>query len=216
MIDAGMSIMSRVIPVLQLAALSWIGVVLTFPQLVHQVPASPFTDDILEQLREFSSKPRDETELNRLRAENAALQVIVKSASFNKVIEGTAPAASPLGDLGAVPMTTLPPLPDFMAERPPYGPVRSTATDEVPGGDSKEGKEGAAKDQKAKSPAIAFKPIRITDNGSLLYLAADGNIRVSAPGTHLYGVNGAFVRGEEGKAELEISGSTVWLPLIGE
>ncbi|HGM4986403.1 TPA: hypothetical protein ACKPYP_006589, partial [Pseudomonas aeruginosa] len=107
--------MSRVIPVLQLAALSWIGVVLTFPQLVHQVPASPFTDDILEQLREFSSKPRDETELNRLRAENAALQVIVKSASFNKVIEGTAPAASPLGDLGAVPMTTLPPLPDFMA-----------------------------------------------------------------------------------------------------
>ncbi|WP_311061544.1 hypothetical protein [Pseudomonas aeruginosa] len=208
--------MSRVIPVLQLAALSWIGVVLTFPQLVHQVPASPFTDDILEQLREFSSKPRDETELNRLRAENAALQVIVKSASFNKVIEGTAPAVSPLGDLGAVPMTTLPPLPAFMAEKPPYGPVGSTAADKVPGGDSKEGKEGAAKDQKAKSPAIAFKPIRITDNGSLLYLAADGNIRVSAPGTHLYGVNGAFVRGEEGKAELEISGSTVWLPLIGE
>ncbi len=216
MIATNVSIMSRVIPVLQLAALSWIGVVLTFPQLVHQVPASPFSGEVLEQLREFSSKPRDETELNRLRAENAALQVIVKSASFNKVIEGTAPAASPLGDLSTVPMTTLPPLPDFMTGQPPYAPVRSAPPEEAPAADGKEGKGGEAKDQKAKRPAIAFKPIRITDNGSLLYLAADGNIRVSAPGTHLYGVNGAFVRGEDGKAELEISGSTVWLPLIGE
>lgn len=201
-----MSNVPTTIQALSLVALCWIGTVQTI-QLVGSNRVDPATSVQLA-LSRLPTQQGNSREVSRLQAENAALQVIVKNASFPTVYEGNARAApGPSFGGSNFNMPDMPPIPPLLVDT---GAGRTT-----PPGTS-DSQETAGKDAPATEARIAFKPIRLTENGSLLYLAADGNIRVSPPGGDLYGVNGQFIKGAGGEAEIEVSGNRVRLPLIGE
>jgi len=159
------------------------------------------------------------TDLDRLRAENAALQVIVKHATFSHVIEGgPAPASQPVST-PPLDWTYLPPFPD-----PDKSQTSSQLGNSVGGETSaaqpaKKDSMSAAKasaDTGNKKPAVIFHPIRMREDGALLYLASDGNIRVVREGGQLYGINGRFIEGDGRQAIFEMAGRRFPLPLVGE
>lgn len=150
-----------------------------------------------------------QAEMDRLRTENATLQVIVKHASFNNVVDTVAPVSTasvgvPMPAIAGWP--NLPPFPDLpvVSAAPTAGQAKAPA---------------AADTTKSPSPQkapVVFRPIRLKEDGGLLYLAADGNIRVVRSGGQLYGMNGRYIESDGRQAVFELAGRKVPLPLIGE
>ncbi|KPB36934.1 Uncharacterized protein AC516_3995 [Pseudomonas amygdali pv. sesami] len=61
---------------------------------------------------------------------------------------------------------------------------------------------------------MLLSPIRFRDNGALVYLAADGVVRVVSASEQVYGVNCLFIGEKDGMAEFEMQGRKFTLPLI--
>jgi hypothetical protein len=157
-------------------------------------------------------------ELDRLRASNAALQAVVMSLSGNipssgaqqsgQVNSGVMPGATLDTSLFPVlPMPSFVPTPDGPAPRP--APAKAVAKDD---GEPEEQEETPA--EAAPVGQLIVTPIRILDNGAMVYLASDKVVRVVAVNGRIYGVDGVFLGEQEGVARLSIKGREISLPFI--
>lgn len=147
-------------------------------------------------------------EVDRLRATNAALSAVVSAVNFGPARgEGVTKVESFLPPLPTPPRVDAP-LPVPLSLQEFFG----GATAPGPADQSK--KES---DQKGKSEAqgrMLLSPIRFRENGALVYLAADGVVRVVSASEQVYGVNCRFIGEKNGMAEFEMQGRKFTLPLI--
>ncbi|WP_455233554.1 hypothetical protein [Geopseudomonas aromaticivorans] len=167
------------------------------------VAESAIPEHVVEQLAEG----------DRLRAENAALQVIVRHATFNKAIDepvSTAPAPAATPAVTWESLTSLPSLPMVATAPAPARPAASQPARTAPIPASTPAK-GATKEA---APAVVFRPIRTREDGALLYLASDGNIRVVRKGGQLYAMNGRFIESDGHMAIFEMAGRSIPIPLL--
>ncbi|WP_312483321.1 hypothetical protein [Pseudomonas sp.] len=175
------------------------------------VQIQPTVQDIPDYVRAKLDK------VQTLEAQNAALKAIVATLNFS----GKEDDQSRMD-------TMLPPLPTSLGPGPGIEGLPSPppslklmfSPQQGPTADSSVAGAAAPKVTSSKTSSQngqqIITPIRFQPNGSLVYLAMDGVIRVVHVNSQVYGVNGKYLGEKAGKAEFEIQGKRFVLPLITE
>lgn len=147
-------------------------------------------------------------EVDRLRATNAALVAVVSAVNFGTAREeGVTKVESFLPPLPTPPPINAPlPVPTSLQAF-----FSGTA---APGLADPSKKESDPKGKSEAQGRMLLSPIRFRDNGALVYLAADGVVRVVSASEQVYGVNCRFIGEKDGMAEFEMQGRKFTLPLI--
>lgn len=147
-------------------------------------------------------------EVDRLRATNAALSAVVSAVNFGPAREeGVTKVESFLPPLPTPPRVDAPiPVPTSLQAF-----FSGTA---APGPADPSKKESDPKGKSEAQGRMLLSPIRFRDNGALVYLAADGVVRVVSASEQVYGVNCRFIGEKDGMAEFEMQGRIFTLPLI--